>query len=149
MAHVSRRQRLLLILMVLTAAFIWGNSLLPASVSGAISARFAGLLSRALGLELTTSAGHGVLRKLAHGTEFLALGLEAAALLRLEWEKPWSLVALLGLGTCFLDETIQLFVAGRDGKLPDMWIDLGGFLAGVLICLLIRRLIRKRKPSGT
>ena len=144
MEKKNKGRRLLFLAVGLTLAFIWGNSLLPASASGALSEKVTALLSRLFGAAFDPSSGHGTVRKLAHAAEFLLLGLELTALFRREGKRRWSWILLCGLGTCFMDETIQLFVSGRDGKIPDMWIDLGGFAAGALLLLLIGR-IRKRK----
>lgn len=83
------------------------------------------------------NASDGVLRKLAHGTEFCILGIELAALLHQAWKQHWERLILCGVGTALLDETIQLFVAGRSGMIKDVWIDLGGYTVGAAICLLL------------
>lgn len=127
--------RLLTGLVLLTLCFIWGNSLMPGEVSGAFSDWVGSLLQHILGRAVETDAGHGVLRKLAHGTEYMALGAELAVLLGLRLKKEWSLIALGGVSTALLDETIQLFVSGRSGQIRDVWIDLGGFTVGVLLVL--------------
>lgn len=126
-------------LIVLTICFIWGNSLMPASVSGAISGKAAELLSHIISLPVSPegNASDGVLRKLAHGTEFCILGIELAALLHQAWKQHWERLILCGVGTALLDETIQLFVAGRSGMIKDVWIDLGGYAVGAAICLLL------------
>ena len=135
----SKKENLLFALVIATLCFIWGNSLMPASISGAISDWASLVLSRLLRLPLDTAAGHGTIRKLAHGTEYLVLGAELTVLLRLWRGRPWSEVFLCGAGTALADETIQLFVEGRAGQIKDVWIDLGGFCTGVLICFLIHR----------
>lgn len=133
----SKKEKLLFALVVVTLCFIWGNSLMPASISGAISDWASSVLSRLLRLPLDTAAGHGTVRKLAHGTEYLILGAELTVLLRRWRGRPWSEVFLCGAGAALADETIQLFVEGRAGQIKDVWIDLGGFCTGVLICFLI------------
>ena len=127
--------RVLYILLGCTLLFIWGNSLLPASVSGSISAFIKELLSRLLGF-MEDTEGDGLLRKLAHGLEFAALGAE---LLLLGREKKWprSGILLGGLGVSLMDETIQLFVEGRNGAIRDVWIDMGGFFFGIMVCLVV------------
>ena len=139
MTAITKREKLLLGLVILTLCFIWGNSLMPASVSGAISDWVSEVLSRLLHLPLNTDAGHGTVRKLAHATEYLVLGAELTVLLRFWRTRPWGEVFLCGIGAALADETIQLFVEGRAGQIRDVWIDLGGFCVGVLICLLIHR----------
>ena len=108
MCNASWKRRITL-LVVLTVAFIWGNSLMPGTVSGAISDWAGAVLSRIFGGEVDTMHGHGVLRKLAHGTEYLILGVELCLLLRPE--KPWSTLALSGVLTALLDELVW----GLDG----------------------------------
>ena len=135
----SKKEKLLFALVVVTLCFIWGNSLMPASISGAISDWASSVLSWLLRLPLDTAAGHGTVRKLAHGTEYLILGAELTVLLRRWRGRPWSEVFLCGAGVGMADETIQLFVEGRAGQIKDVWIDLGGFCTGVLICFLIHR----------
>lgn len=140
----KRKQHLLLGLTILTLAFIWGNSLMPGTVSDAFSQRVGEVLSRIFGGVMDQEEGHGVLRKLAHGTEYLVLGVELSLLLRL-WKKHWSQLLLCGVGAALIDETIQLFVEGRSGAIRDVWIDLGGFCTGCLICVGILALRNRRK----
>ena len=70
----------LVLLLVLTLCFIWGNSLLSktdsAQVSGTVMDRFAAFF-RLLGLDTEDDYW---LRMTAHVVEFAALGLELAAL---------------------------------------------------------------------
>ena len=142
MEKTDGKRTALKILVALTLAFIWGNSLMPGAISGAISDWFGAVLSHIFGGELDTTHGHGVLRKLAHGTEYLVLGVELCLLLIPE--KPWTTLALSGVMAALTDETIQLFVPERCGQIKDVWIDLGGFAVGVLVCLLIRFLYRRK-----
>lgn len=137
------RQHMLTGLILLTLCFIWGNSLMPASVSGAFSDWVGTVLSHIFGGVVRPDTGHGVLRKLAHGTEYLVLGTELTVLLWWMLQKPWSLLALSGASAALIDETIQLFIEGRSGAIRDVWIDLGGFAVGILLCMGIL-LWRKR-----
>ena len=137
--------RFLYPLLGLTLVFIWGNSLLPASVSGGISAFVKELLSRLFGL-MEDTEGDGLLRKLAHGLEFAALGAELLLIGR-EKKWPWSQIVLSGLAVSFLDETIQLFVEGRSGAIRDVWIDMGGFFFGVLVCFSVVLIIERKSKS--
>lgn len=132
-------------LIIVTLCFIWGNSLIPGTISSAISDWVGSILSKILGSAVDTSAGHGVLRKLAHGTEYLILGLELTVMLRLWKRRSWSLVILSGLSAALIDETIQLFVAGRSSQIRDVWIDLGGFLTGIVLCILISKIHKHQK----
>lgn len=134
-------RRLVLVLAVLTVCFIWGNSLMPAEVSSGFSEAVKALLRRVLDLPQLGGAGGGhFVRKLAHWTEFLALGLELAYLLRRA-----DRVLPAGLTVALLDETIQLFIPGRTGQIKDVWLDFFGFCTGAAILLLARRLRRGGK----
>lgn len=132
-----KRKHILLLLILLTLLFIWGNSLMPASLSSRFSEALQRFLQSISPNLVAGETGHGTLRKVAHGTEYLILGLELWLYLRLALSRPLSFLALSGLGTAFLDETIQLFVPGRSGQLQDVWIDLGGFACGVLLAVLL------------
>ena len=44
-----------------------------------------------------------------------------------------------------LDETLQLFAAGRSGQISDVWLDLAGFLTGWIVVALIALFRRKRR----
>ncbi len=65
---------------------------------------------------------------------------------------PWFMLHLrilaFSLAVCFIDETIQLFVPGRGGRVEDMWIDMAGALTGLLFGLLINAIFRKCRPSS-
>lgn len=125
----------LYVLLALTLMFIWGNSMMPSDLSGAFSSFVKELLSKFLGV-LKETEGDGVLRKLAHGTEFGVLAAELC-LIGVMHKWPKSQVILCGLGVSLIDETIQLFVDGRNGAIRDVWIDMGGFFVGMAICLFV------------
>ena len=102
----KRKQHLLLGLTILTLAFIWGNSLMPGTVSGAFSQRVGEVLSRIFGGVMDREEGHGVLRKLAHGTEYLVLGVELSLLLRL-WKKHWKAMTTSNWSISVLMRAVQ------------------------------------------
>lgn len=88
-----------------------------------------------------------VVRKCAHFTEFLLLGISARLCLE-SWmgkRKTHSGLAWAG-GTLYaaLDESHQLLVDGRSGQIRDVGIDSGGVLAGVLLAAGLIRLLEKR-----
>lgn len=130
------KQRLLTALILLTLAFIWGNSLLPPEVSWAVSDAVKDLLTVLLpGGGEGTGEGSGTLgvlvRKLAHFTEFCVLG----ALLAARWrDLPGERTAplLLGLLAAAADETIQ-FYTGRTSSVFDVWIDFSGVVVGAVL----------------
>jgi len=126
---------MLILLLIFTLCFIWGNSLLPASVSGAFSGRVNDLVNMIWHTidHKMGSSGDGVLRKVAHATEFAALGMETLVLFQYDFKKNWASIFLCGVSTALIDETIQVFTAGRSGQIRDIWIDFAGFLFGVLL----------------
>jgi VanZ family protein len=150
MKKTEKQQKILLWLMGLTLAFIWGNSLMPASVSGAISEWVRQIVNAIIGGVGGGSgfSGDGVLRKTAHMLEFLAWGAEVTVLLHGRLKEKWPLQLLLGLGVALIDETIQLFMAGRAGMVQDIWIDMGGFLTGCGIACGILRRKKKQRLNG-
>lgn len=138
--------RLCTVLLILNIAFIFGNSLLPGSVSAAISGwvkdTLAGILRQT---PSTPESGQGILRKLAHFTEFSCLGLCLGWLFSMLRKKPW--IALLwGFLIACMDETIQCFVPDRGPSFKDVMIDTSGVILGVLMLLLGYK-IRKSKTK--
>ena len=122
----TSRTRLCLVLIALNLAFIWGNSLLPGELSGALSDWLGRLLG--MGGDMPQE-GTGLLRKLAHFTEFACLGFLLTWLAKLKGERGFHLFALALLGgllTACIDESIQLITPDRGSSLVDVWIDTSG-----------------------
>ncbi len=71
-----------------------------------------------------------IIRKLAHFTEYVILGLLYT---KASKAQSWNKLLLLGCLVPILDETIQIFVPGRSAAVVDMMIDLSGYLTGLLI----------------
>lgn len=89
-----------------------------------------------------------IVRKLAHFTEFMILGLFLTLTLRVYTpyifrHLSWPLFA--GLLTAVIDETLQMFGRGRGPSLRDVWIDFSGFIIGLCIALFLMRVIRRKK----
>lgn len=131
---------LTLILMLLT--FIWGNSILPGKVSGEIS----GWLQSLLGLTSTGQEGHGILRKLAHFTEFAGLGACLGWLYAMLGKKPWCSLGCAFAAAC-IDETIQYFVPDRGPAVADVLLDTAGGAAGIGILLLVYIICKKHNKK--
>ena len=139
----EKRMRLCLGLIVCNLVFIWGNSLLPGSVSGAISDWVKDILSFIFHLGNDgPEEGGGFLRKLAHFTEFASLGLLLSWLFAMLKKTP-GLPLLCGFLAACLDETIQRFVPGRGPSIKDVCIDTAGALLGVVIFLLGLKIYHK------
>lgn len=149
------------LLTAITLCFIWGNSMLPSTLSRAVVSHFKQLLKFIAPWLYESGGGNSgggdggnstgtlkigtiLLRKSAHCLEYFLLGAELTLLLRVYTSQPWSMLALCGITAALMDETFQLFASGRSGEVGDMWIDLGGFLVGVVFVLLLRILLRCR-----
>ncbi len=144
---MDRWTRLLIWLLIGALVFIWGNSLLPASVSGAISGWLHELLTTVLPGNGNGSGGDGSLRKLAHFTEFALLGIVLFQLMRNRVDKisvAWALSLGCGFVVACVDELLQHFSPGRAPRFGDVCIDMAGVLTGTLLCLTIYY-IRKSK----
>lgn len=136
MKRTKRRMAVCTVLLICNLVFIWGNSLLPAEVSGQISGTLKAFLD---GLfppgEAVPSGGDGLLRKFAHFAEFGALGLLLGWLFGMLGKKRLPAFAL-GVAAACIDETIQAFVPGRSPGIRDVCIDSCGAAAGMLLLFL-------------
>lgn len=140
------RQRSLIVLLIITLAFIWGNSVLSGDVSSKISNSLTQLIcSFWKGFGESGTASDGCLRKFAHAFEFACLGTELILLIRFNIKKYISSAVLFGLSTALIDETIQLFSEGRGSQVKDIWIDMLGFFIGTFIVLSFLRFIRNKR----
>ena len=143
MIRTDRRIRLCTALLVCNLLFIWGNSLLPGEVSGAFSDWVKSILESIFAQGPEKPSSGGLLRKLAHFTEFAALG----ALLC--WRagmngKSWVAAFRSGAYAACIDETIQIFVPDRGPGIKDVCIDCAGVLTGIALLLLGHTYLKKR-----
>lgn len=145
MIRTGKRLRLCITLLIGILAFIWGNSLLPAEISQDLSDWLkALLLGKPSGS--TTVGGSGLLRKIAHFTEFAALGTVLCWLFGMLRKKMhWPL--LVGIGAACVDETIQCFVPNRGPGIRDIAIDAAGVAVGVGLMITGYHALRKRKSN--
>ena len=117
---------------------------MPGELSGAISGWLRDLLASILpGNSQDPDAGHGLLRKLAHFTEFACLGALFTWLYSM-LHKPVWLALISGFLVASADETIQRFVPGRGPSVWDVMIDTSGVLLGFVLVLVGQKLIQKR-----
>ena len=138
---------LCIILLILNLAFIWGNSLLPGEISGAISGWVKNLLSGLFPGNGNPQAGHGLLRKLAHFMEFCCLGTVLCWLVSMLGKKPWHSLIYSVLAAC-TDELIQCFVPDRGPGIRDVVIDTTGAALGILLLLAGHAIYQKRKEKS-
>ena len=133
------------VIIAATIVFIWGNSFKSRSESQGLSLGVLKLLRPLLDeIFSPENVTDHLVRKLAHFTEFGALGAELVLLTillrRLKWQ---SIVNCLfaGLVVALTDETIQLFSA-RGSQVADVDLDFSGVVAGVLLTLLLYQMIK-------
>ena len=134
MIRTEKRLRLCLTLLVLNLCFIWGNSLLPGEISGAFSEWVKEILATILPGDVPGTPGSGLLRKIAHFTEFAALGMCLSWLFGMLRKHPGFALAC-GTAAACVDETIQRFVPDRGPSLWDVGIDTCGVIVGITVIL--------------
>ena len=83
-----------------------------------------------------------LVRKIAHVGEFLILALLVYAYLRGRVLKGFYFCFTVA----FLDESIQL-LSGRGSLISDVWVDLIGIVAGLLIVQIGYRIWKKRRAE--
>ena len=134
-----RNKRFLAVLVALSLVFIWGNSLLSKEVSGAISDFFQYNIFGFSGGGTSGTVNSTPIRKLAHFTEFAALGA-ALSLIFYDKAKRYSAAFFLAAAAACTDETIQIF-SHRGNSIKDVLLDCCGAAFGILVV----RAIAKRK----
>ena len=149
MERTDRKIRLCTALLVANVLFIWGNSLLPGSVSGAISHWVRDLLSFLFpDSSQDPNSGHGLLRKLAHFGEFACLGALFAWLFGM-LDRPFPVALPCGFAVACIDETIQRFVPDRGPSFRDVLIDTSGVLLGMVLLFLGYTICKKQAKKPT
>ncbi len=126
-------------LLVLNLLFIWGNSMVPAAQSSEFSNAIRDLLTGFADIGLAEESGTRLLRKAAHFLEFMLLGINLFwlfLLLEQKWCHRFCMPLLFGSLSAVMDETIQIFVDGRSASIADVWIDIGGLTAGMMLLFL-------------
>lgn len=129
-------RRVLWVLLVVLLGFIWGHSLQNGTASQAESQSVLHLaLARWGSLPGMGYLNFYTIRKLAHLTEFTALGMVLTGL------TGRGLPALLlGAAAGDVDECLQLFSPGRSAQVSDVLLDTLGVFVGILAVQLLCRL---------
>ena len=146
MIRNAKRLRLCTALLICNLIFIWGNSLLPGEVSGAFSDWVKAILSKLFSGDADDSSGGGLLRKVAHFTEFAALGM-CLAWLHGMLQKGKLRPFLWGVLAASVDETIQRFVPDRGPSVKDVCIDSAGVLTGIILLWTGYNYLKKRSAK--
>lgn len=157
-ASAARVRPVWLAVLVLMICVIWGNSLVPGDDSGSLSLAVLGFLKGGLA-SLGIPSGwltHHLVRKAAHFTEYLVLGLVAMQAFvphRTQDMPRRARLARAALTACVLvavpsvDEGIvqRLLSVGRSGQLTDVLIDCAGAATGCALTLAASALLRRHR----
>lgn len=151
---INYKKWIFTMLSILWLSIIFSFSLQPAKESGETSMEFGKMLVKLIAPEFSDelddmSDAHleqwdHVLRKCAHFTEYLVLGVLVLATL---YQMQVQHRGLVAIGLCVVaaavDEGIQLFVPGRAGRISDILLDSLGAFTGILIGYLFMRIYVK------
>ena len=146
MKRTDKRLRLCVTLLICNLIFIWGNSLLPGEISGAFSDWVKSILAQLFAGGPATPSGGGLLRKIAHFTEFAALGM-CLAWLHGMLQKGMLRPFLWGAAAAAVDETIQRFVPDRGPSIRDVCIDSAGVLTGIILLWIGYYFVQKKSAT--
>lgn len=150
--HNTRVRWVLGILIALTLAFIWSNSMQSRAVSGGMS----GSLKTWLEQLLHTEISEFLLRKAAHFSEYGLLGVEFSLLLGLQHDKNGKNLQcgrnlldfpLIGMLCAVTDETIQIFSGLRFACFRCVDRHLPAFRPGFFLTVLLFLFINHCKKS--
>ena len=135
---------LFIIITFFVIGFIWWNSSKNVEESSGISQ---GVLYEIMQIfariGISTDITEHIIRKLAHFTEFTALGilLSIDTVLFLKNMKQYVWIPLfIGLLVALIDETIQLFPVGRSSSVKDVWLDFSGVIFGTILLLVSKHI---------
>ncbi len=151
----TRKFIIFVILTILWTMLIFSFSLQPGEVSSEVSSGVGAWLIEVLFPELQQEMPvsqreflHFLLRKAAHFTEFSILGLFVVQLLLQTGLRFQGLIGLMGCAViAAVDETIQLFVIGRSGRIADVLLDSIGAAAGICLIILIKNFLHTIKTK--
>ena len=147
MKRTKPRLILCVSLLIAILAFIWGNSAMPGEESGQFSGWVGQILCKLLPfLNLNDGNGMYIIRKLAHFSEFAALGMTFSWLFGMITDRPirqWLLPLGCGVAVACIDETIQIFSPGRYSSIKDVTIDAAGVFTGIILLFLGYAIFKK------
>ena len=146
--NMKKLRILFLLLTVACLAFIWVNSSFDAEESSGISGGVLGIINNfIMRLGFKKEFSEHLIRKSAHFTEYAGLSFLIKTDFKLfccNMKKHWDRILFSGLLVAIIDETIQIFPAGRSSKVIDIWIDFGGVCFAFVITMLIYAFLEKR-----
>lgn len=139
----------------LVLCFIWGNSMIPVSKSEAISISVMeatnDIVDRIESVEGVESSEKKFslpsIRKIAHLLEFAAFGALTYLVMIPKSRQDFVNLFSFGLFVGFMDETIQLFPEGRGSYVTDVWIDVTGYVLGVIFIHTVSFFYEKKQKA--
>ena len=149
---LTAARMIMTVLTVAAIAAIFYNSMLNADDSTDQSTPVTELLNGFLrSFGFTFSLSEGVVRKLAHFTEYSVLGVLLTTTVYLYTQKRTMTFCISlpsGVLIAVCDELIQLGSEGRSCQPLDVLIDGSGILLGALIVIAVISVIEKRKVKS-
>ena len=137
----------LIVSVIITVGFIWGNSCLSVEASAEESGKvFNGLKTVFDFIFGKDVINHNGMRKITHFCEFFLLGIEISALYyQLHGQKKESLFKILpiGLAVAVIDEIIQI-LSHRGPAVIDVLIDFSGYVTACFISIIFLLIMIKR-----
>lgn len=91
---------------------------------------------------------HHFIRKSAHFTAYLLLGMLVIHALRMPYRKGYIMAFLISVLYAMSDEFHQLFIPGRSGELRDIAIDSVGAATGIGVYMLSMFIIRRFRKNN-
>ena len=143
---MSKKRLTLWIIVILTIAFIFGQSFLDQKTSLKESNKVKETVVQPVHEAITGNSelSHDI-RDIAHITEFSILGFVLALLLRDEKFFPGIMRAVSYCGLlALIDESIQ-YLSGRSPEVVDIWLDILGAVVGVAAGRLIVEIVKRLK----
>lgn len=146
---MKTKKRIFIILTLIWTAVIFAFSLQSGAVSGDLSGS---IIEKVLAIFMPNilenpeqlEMAHYILRKCAHFTEFMMLGVLARnAMQNMEVHYKGISGFLYCVCIASVDETLQLFISGRAGRVQDVMIDSAGALTGTVLVYVWMKMIRK------
>ncbi len=138
-----------IVLVLLWCGYIFSNSLTPAEQS---SEKSQGVLETVEEIihkyDEDVELSHHFVRKAAHFIEFFVLGV-LLSLSGTVWSSSLSRLMLhsaaAGLIIALIDETLQLFVKGRDSSVVDVWLDFSAVIVAHLLFFVFVIIVKRIK----
>ncbi len=134
------RAKLFAILSTAWGIFIFSNSLKTGTQSAQMSDSIVDKLVSKLGLSVDVDLLTLLIRKAAHLSEFLILGLLVSLTfyyMNKRFKYNTMTILFIGLSAGVFDEFLQSIVVGRSSEVRDILIDFAGILIGFLIVYFI------------